>query len=212
LGWNPLVAIIRWILSLLKREHLLRTRYHTSHPHFLWYVGVDALLSITFIVGGLHYFGPVSWVSHEQFALNHSGVIPMPVDKFLDVVTRESEMVFWLGPVKTDNYAINSNIKGEYEIIYFPKGSNPAVKNGQNLTITTYLNRNVYFSAVHPLLVMDIKELVPGSHNTVEYNSITLNSEIVALKNKPEVIVITYPKAQTVQTLIKNANALKRIQ
>jgi hypothetical protein len=206
-----MIAIFRWISRLVKNEHILRARYHRSHPHFLWYLSLDAVISIILIVGGMHFFLPMSWTTHERFAINHPGVIPMPVDKFLDIVSRESEGMYWLGPVKADKYTIDLTKDEGFVITYIPPGTNASNQFQRKFTITTYINRAIYLSEADALLDMNSKKISLPSGNTVEFSEASLDREIVNLKGRPTIVAISYPEAQTARTLIKNADALKLI-
>jgi hypothetical protein len=46
---------------------------------------------------------------------------------------------------------------------------------------------------------------------TVRFNTAAMNYEIVTFKGKPEIVVVNYPTWQLVATLMKNAQALKKI-
>ncbi|HUX65700.1 MAG TPA: hypothetical protein VMV42_01000 [archaeon] len=207
-----MIAIVRWVLRHLEKEHILRTNYHKSHPHFILYLGIDAVLSGILIAGGFHFLGPSSWVAHEKFMLAHPGVIPMPLDDLLDYVNREPESIYWLGPVAGDKYTLH-RAKGDGAVItYFPDGPSPANVNHPKETIETYKNLAAYKTDVHPLMGANSLKFVTSSGATVEFNKGSTYYENVTFKDKPEIVIISYPSSQLATTLIKNANNLKLVR
>jgi len=208
----PVISIIRWILGLINKEHLLVTRYRKSHPHFIFYLGLDAVLSGLLIVGGFHFLGPSTWVAHEKFVLAHPGVIPMPLDNFLDYVSREPESIYWLGSAPGDKYTVDRANGDGAMVTYFPSGSSSANANQPKETIETYKNLAAYATDVHPLMGTNSTKIVTASGTTVEFDEGSMNYENVTFKGKPEIVIISYPASQLAMTLMKSANNLKLVR
>jgi hypothetical protein len=206
-----MIAIIRWVISFIDKEHVLVNRYRKSHPHFIWFLSLEALISGALIVGGLHFFGPTLWTSHEEFMIEHPGVIPMPVDKFLDYVTREAETVYWLGPAKRNSYTIDTSANGMYVVTYIPQDPISSHSGALNMSITTDKNLAVYKKNLHAAIDAGSQKIALENGDTVEFSNDSPNAEVITLSGRPEVITIRYPTMQSANNLIKNADRLKII-
>ena len=75
-----MIYLYRWILKLRKKEHILRTNYHRSHPHFLLFIGLDAVLSFALVFTGFQ----VAY-SHSRLhgPLNHVGAEAVQSDELI---------------------------------------------------------------------------------------------------------------------------------
>ena len=172
-------------------------------------MGLDALLSIGAVTVGLHFFGPAAWSNHEAFMLKYPGVIPAPVHKFLDFVTREHQITYWIGSIKNDLYTFQPSTDGKEVVSYYSGNSKPPYVNIPIITITTYRNSSVYQTATHRLLADTNKQMVIQGGKTIEFDGASMKSEVIRFQNKPVIITIEYQTTQYETDLIVDAENLK---
>lgn len=205
-----MIAIVRWVLGLFNREHLLLSRYRKSHPHFILYLSLDAVLSATIVLAGFQF--AASHTSTDLHAIMRgSGVIAMSSSELIEHAKKNGRPVYWLGPMRQNRYMLIHSQGDIGIIVYLPKGSNPANVNQPKLTIETYKNFAAYATDLHPFLGTNSTKLATTSGITVEFNKASMDYEIVTFRDKPDFVIIHYPMWQLAATLMKNANNLKLV-
>jgi hypothetical protein len=204
LGINdfPLVSI--------KKEESIVFKHNHAHPRFKWYLALDALLTTALIYGGVAYaIQPPSHARTSQ--LEHGGVVAMSSTGLIDHVKSENMISYWLGPISGYTYTPNCVVADAMVVTYLAKNSKIDDPNQANLTVHTYNNLEIYNSMMHPLENANTSIVDTQAGVTVRFNTAAMNYEIVTFKGKPEIVVVNYPTWQLVATLMKNAQALKKI-
>lgn len=205
---RSMIGIVIWILRFTKKEHALVANYRKAHKHFLMFMTVDAFLSFALITTGLHYFGPEAWAAHEKFILKHPGVIPAPVDKFLDYATREREAAFWLGAEPGDLYTYQPSLSGKQTVSYYVRELDSTIANVPTISVTTYRNILVYEENPHITLGTTTKALLSDG-KTVEFDTEFLKRVLVTFKNDPSIVSIEYRDTQSIKLLLADSVNLK---
>lgn len=205
-----MIGIVSWILRFTKKEHALVANYRKTHKHFLTFMAVDAFLSFALITTGLHFFGPEAWAAHEKFMLKHPGVIPAPLDKFLDYVTREKETAFWLGAAPSDLYTYQPSLSGKEIVSYYVRESDSSSANVPTISVTTFRNALVYEENSH-LTLGTTKKAQLSNGETVEFDADSLKGELISFQNDPSIVSIEYLETQSVKHLLVAAANLKRL-
>lgn len=164
-----MIAILRWLQKLAKKENLLRKNYNRSHPHFLLYLGADALISVALVAGGFHYFGPQIWEGHERFMIEHPGIVPAPVDRFLDYMTSEEAGIFWIGPREGCRYTIETVSHRFHRVSYFSTFAVSLAADEPQVTITTYPDRQTFVNDVRSLLGAQTEKRMLSGGNAIEF-------------------------------------------
>lgn len=186
------------------------SNYEKSHPHFLRYIAVDAVVSIALILTGFHFFVSNTALATED--LINSGITVMSVDELIKDVKAGNANVYWLGPIPGYTYTDDDLQFGTNFITYLPPHSDPNNINQLKLTVKTYRNMAVYKGLLHPLMGSNARKIVDANGTSVEFNEAAPEREIVIFKGKPEIVVIRYPTWQPATTLMKNAENLRLIQ
>jgi len=207
-----MLALIRWFHKLAKKEHLLRTNYHRSHPHFLIYLAADAIITVALVSTGFHYFGPQVWKSHEQFMIEHPGIIPAPVDKFFDYMAGEEEgNIFWIGPSQGHRYTVETVNHKFHRISYFSKFAESLAEDQPQLTVTTYVNKKIFTDDVRSLLGVQTEKRMLSGGNTIEFASKSPKSGIISFPTRSEIVAIDFRTIQSKESLLAAAEKLKEI-
>lgn len=178
------------------------SRYRRSHPHFIRNLSLDVVLSLAIGLAGFQF------VSSKILATNPLNTKAMTSDKFIALVKKHKDPVYWLGPMPGNKYSFNQNADDVDIVIYLPKGSSLSNVNQRKMTVKTYKNLAAYRMHIHPL-VDETPEVVTAKGNKVEFSRAIMDLETVTLAGRPEIIVIRYPTMQTKEALIGNADNLK---
>ena len=207
-----MIAVLRWVLKIARKEHTLRTNYHRAHPHFLAYLAVDAVISVALVAGGLHYFGPLVWGSHERFMIEHPGIMPAPVDRFMDYMTGEEEgNIFWIGPSEGHKYTVETVNHRFHRISYFLSNAYSTPKDQPQLTITTYVNNKTFMNDIRPLLGTQTEKRMLSGGNTIEFASKSPKSGIISFPTRSEIVAIDFRTVQSKESLLATAEKLEEI-
>jgi len=206
----PMLAIIRKMLKLIKEDHRLLVNYERSHPHFLWYLGLDALLSVAIILGGYHFVASNSSTAQN---LVHAGGVSLSSGEFINHVKRNDLETYWLGPISSYKYTINHETPGIVDVFYLPKSSDPSTKNLFKYEVKTYENQKTWDAHGHTLLATSNTTTIPITNKIfVKINKGSMKGEIVTFSDKPVIVAMAYPTRQSLQTMIKNAEKLKLVR
>lgn len=205
-----MIAIYRWILGLMKKEHILRTNYHRSHPHFLLYIGLDAVLSFALVFGGIQI--ATSHSSDEQ-KLAHVGAVAIPSDELINLVKKENVDAYWLGPISEYKYTIHHEVSGIADISYLPKVSDQTNMGLFLYEVKTYKNKKVWDARTHTLLATSGTITITTTQGlSIKINPASMKGEIITFGDRSEIVGIAYLTPQSRQAMIKNAESLRPIQ
>jgi len=205
-----MIAVYRWILGLTKKEHILRTNYHRSHPHFLLYMGLDAVLSFALVFGGIQ----IAW-SHSSGAekLVRAGAVIVSDDELINDVKKENVDAYWLGPIPGYRYTINHEVSGIADVLYLPKASEQSNMNLFSYEVKTYINKKAWDAQMHPLLATANTTTIKINNGlSIKINQASMKGEIATFGGQTEIVAIAYPASQSLQMMIKNAESLRRVQ
>lgn len=206
-----MLAFLRWLHVLARKEHVLRTNYHRSHPHFLIYLAADAIITVSLVATGFHYFGPQNWTQHERFMLNHPGIVPAPVDKFLDYMTREEEGIFWIGPREGNKYTVETVNHKFHRISYFLKNAYSTPLDQPQLTVTTYINQRTFLQDVRILLGSQTEKRLLSGGNTIEFVAKSPKSAVITFPTRSQIVAIDFQTTESKEALLAAADKLKEI-
>jgi hypothetical protein len=175
--------------------------------------GFGRLLLIGAVVSSLVIFTGLQVAqSHAPAAVNEvavsSGVQPMSAAELVQLINAENRTVYWLNSRQGDSYTKSSSVNGIDQVFYQPEGANVSNLNPFDVNVGTYKDYSTYDAQPHPLLGGNGRTTTLTSGATVTYNSASTNQAVVQFPDKPEVVVINYPVAQTVPTIINDAESL----
>ena len=77
-----MLNLVTKIVKLFKKDFQLLANYERSHRHFLWFLVIDALLSVGIVFGGFAIFAEMNSDSQQ---LSHVGTV---VHTSQEIVTR----------------------------------------------------------------------------------------------------------------------------
>jgi len=178
----------------------------------LAYLAVDAVISVAIVAGGLHYFGPLVWGSHERFMIEHPGIMPAPVDRFMDYMTGEEEgNIFWIGPSDAHEYTVETVNHKFHRISYFLSNASSSPKDQPQFTITTYINKETFINDVRSLLGAQTEKRMLSGGNTIEFASKSPRSGIITFPTRSEIVAIDFQTTQPKEHLLAMAEKLEEI-
>ena len=206
-----MVVILRWLLKVARKEHTLWTNYHRAHPHFLIYIAADAIITVSLVATGFHYFGPQDWEGREKFMIEHPGIVPAPVDRFLDYMAREETGIYWIGPQEKSRYTIETVSHVIHRISYFSKFAESLAEDQPQVTVTTYPDQQTFVNDVRPLMGPQTEKRMLSGGNTIEFASKSPNSAIITFPTRSEIVAIDFRTTQSKEYLLAAAEKLKEI-
>lgn len=205
-----LLIFIRWLSKVFKKEQIVFKRYERSHPHFLGYLALDALLSVALIFAGFQIYQ-----SHSSSAerLSHAGDVVMSVGELVDHLKGDGLNGYWLGPIGGDEYTVNHELHGVVDVMYLPKGTEASDDNAFIYEVKTYKNREVWDSHTHPIKsTVNTTTIHVNENISVRINPSSMKGAIATFGDKPVIVAIAYPKAQTLDNVIEDVESPKLIR
>lgn len=205
---TQMMAVIRFIYDFLRKEELVAFSFIRKHPRRNWLIAVDALLTVSIVLGGVAYASQSS-KDATSVELMRVGAMPMTASEFVEHVHADGGKEYWLG--KMEGFGISSDERQENVrfLSYVRNGSDPRDLRGHEITIVTYrssidLDGSHQFS---PGVVPSIS--VTASGRIVQYDKTSMMNEVVSIIGNSNKVSIHYQEAQSLETLLDNAMALR---
>lgn len=186
--------------------------YQRRQPQRLWYLGIDALLSI-FLVMGIFQFSQSHLGDglHER-QLEHAGAIAMSSARIIEHIRYEGRSAYWLGPQNMAKYATDDMLPQVLTIIYLPSGVNLFASDEPKMTVRTFDDLATFEKVGHVYLDPDsTSHVLSKGGNTVIFDARNMTSEIVLRSNIPEIIEINYTHTLTEEEMLTNADSLRLV-
>lgn len=204
-----MLIIIRWILKVFKKEHDLLARYERSHPHFLRYVGIDAVLSVVLIFAGFHFVVDDSRAKE----LVHSGAVLMSSEELVSHIQKEHVDAYWLGAAFGYRYTLNHEILGVVDIFYWPEATGNSDAKHFLYEIKTYKSQKIWDAHTHPILAIANTTTIAVKRGlSIRINRSSMKGVIATFANKREILAIAYPVPQPLESMIKNVESLTLVR
>lgn len=205
-----MVATLRRLARLIKKDIRLLANYERSHPHFFLYLAIDGFLSVVLILAGFHFVAPNSALWQK---LTHTGAVGMTSTEFVNHVKQDGVEAYWLGPVSGYVYTINHQVAGIADVFYLPNRTDPSDKQAFLYEVKTYKNQRVWDAHTHTILAStNTQTIVVSKVLSIRINPSSMKGLIATYSNKPEIVAMAFPKAQSLQDMIQHTKTLKLIQ
>lgn len=120
-----MIALIRVFLRFLEKEHLLVSRYSKSHPHFYWYLSLDAIISIAIAYGGFQLYASQTSTSTSDASMTHVGAVALSTKGMTQHVRQSQHVAYWFGPKDQFKYSPICIVEGVMTVTYIPPGPAP---------------------------------------------------------------------------------------
>jgi hypothetical protein len=193
------------------KEEKTFVKYDRVHPHFKWYLGLDALgsvLLVSFVLVPVTY-GAGS-VQHNLAM--RSGAVAMSADQLTKLIKQENLTAYWLGPISGSKYSLVTTHTGKIIITYLSNGDGIANLHQSNMVIAT-VNDKANTSA----LITDNQELNNANDlvvtgNIFSYNKDNLDHMTVQFRAEKTRVMIFYPGPRSLLSLETDAEGLELIQ
>lgn len=187
--------------------------YQRSRSHFLWYIGIDALLSISLVVGVFQFTESRLGDGRHEIELEHAGAIAMTPTQIIDHLRHEGRRAYWLGPQVGAKYATDDMAPHQLTITYLPRGADLYAPNEPKMTIQTFDGSESFQKVRHVYRNSETtKRVVTAGGNTVVFDPKDMKSEIVSRQDSPMIVVINYTYELNQNGLLSKADSLIPIQ
>lgn len=205
-----MLSLFGRVVQFFKKDFEFLTKYERSHPHFFWYLGLDALVSVALIFGGYSVYSNMTTDRHE---LKHVGAEVMSSEEIIEHAHENNVLAYWLGSTQGYEYTMDHSKSGIADIFYWQKGSYHLGKTQFLYEIKTYKNQQTWNSRGHTLLASAGTETVTVNEDvTIRINPKSMRGVIVTFISKPEIVALAYPVPQNLQEMVKNVESLKLVE
>ncbi|MBI3428597.1 MAG: hypothetical protein HY050_00765 [Actinobacteria bacterium] len=205
-----MMALVRLIYDFFRKEELRAFDYIRKHPRAKWIIGLDAILSISLVFSGFTYASQSS--KNEMSAeLKRVGAVAMSPTEFVNHVRREGNREYWLGEIPGFDIAAHVDLAGVSSLSYVKRGSDPHDLDRPKITVVTYTG-SINRTGIHQFGTwLEPTTSVTASGLVVKYDLSVMMDQIVAINGTTNIVSIHYPTAQTLQTFMENAAALRLV-
>ena len=205
-----MMAMVRFVYDFLRKEELMAFDYIRKHPRAKWLIFLDAIVTLSLVFGGFAYASQSSR-SDTSAALMRVGAVAMTSSQFIDHVRTGGGKVYWLGDISGSGISSNESQRNIVSVTYAKTGSNSGNLGRHEITIVTHRNSNEIKGEVQSGTSLQPDSSVTASGLVVAYNKNSMMDEVVSMNGTFNVVSIHYPAAQTFETLMGNAMALRLV-
>ena len=184
-------------------------RYDRFHPHFKWFLGIDALVSIL-LVTGLFMFMTNGSNSARGLLIQSSGAAVLTSDQLTKFVKEEKIVAYWLGPISGSKYTIVTTTSGKTTISYLSGGQGIERADQRNLIIETITGTHKS-ALILPTERVDTATDFTVTGNTFSYNKLKLDQMSVRVNAVKKDVLVYYPTLRSPLTMQTDAEALELI-
>lgn len=205
-----MLAFLGWLVKLVKKDLQLLANYERKHPHFFWYLGVDALLSVALVFGGYSLYVEMTSDSHS---LEHVGAKTLTSEGLVEHAHENNVLAYWLGPIPGYEYTMDHSESDVADIFYWKNGTQPLDTKLFLYEVKTYRNQKAWDSRSHTFLATTNTETIKVNKDlTIRINPTSMRGVIATFISKPEIVALAYPAPQKLQDMIKNVESLRLVQ
>jgi hypothetical protein len=207
-----MMALIRFIFDFLKKEELVVLHYIRQHPRRNWLIALDALITISLVFGGVAYASQSSKNATSR-ELMRIGAMPMTASAFMEHAREHANSghgrEYWLGIRKGFGISSDERAADVHFVSYVKDSSEPSDLRGREITIGTYQSSIDIEGLDQFSARVKLSTSVTASGLIVQYDKAAMTDEIVSMDSNSSKVSIHYLVAQSLQTLMDNAMALR---
>ena len=204
------LTLIDRMVKLFKKDFQLLSNYERNHPHFFWYLGIDAILSVVIIIGGYSLYTNMTTDRHE---LKHAGAEVMASQEVVEHAIENNVLGYWLGSIHGCEYTLNHVESDVADLFYWRRGTFDFRGKVFLYEVKTYRNQKAWDSRAHNFKAMTNTQTIRVNEDlTIRINPTSMRGVIATFVSKPEIVALAYPVPQKLQNMIKNVEGLRQIQ
>ncbi len=205
-----MLNLVALIVKLFKKDFQLLANYERSHRHFLWFLVIDALLSVGIVFGGFAIFAEMNSDSQQ---LSHVGAVVHTAKEIVTRIVDENLDAYWLGDIPGSEYILNHRALGIVELFYWRQGSFNVKGKQYVYRVKTYKDERAWDSTVHILIsTANSSTLQISKKIFITMDKTSMNRVIVRFANSPAIVTLLYPLPQSLQAIERNVQSLRPIK
>ncbi len=207
---DNLLGVLRLLLKMFKKEQEFLSRFQRSNPHAILYLALDAVISVTVVLGGYQLFWSHSSSIESKEQMEVSAVSS---DALISLATREKMDAYWLGPVSAHTYTLNDQQRGIVDIFYWPASTGSRDAKNFLYEVKTYKDRKTWDAHTHTILaVANTSTISVKKGVSIKINRASMKGVIATFADRKEILAIAYPVPQTLDSMIKNVESLRLVR
>lgn len=210
-----MLATLRMIKNLRDREHFLRTRYQKDHPHFLAYLALDAIVTVLLVTSIYSALVGNGIFAHESHALVDLGAAPISLNEVKKQGLDHHVQFYWVGPMGSGKYSTEVSDQERITLHYLLASanvSNVTQAKEHLLSVVSYPSLRSYDDSVQgPLYQSSDIHATNDRGDLVTYNKDNLDEIAVTLVDTSAVVVLKYPRNQTIDQLLRDSERVTPI-
>jgi hypothetical protein len=208
-GHGRLLAIFRMLRNLRDKEHYLRTRYQKEHPHFYLYLALDAILTViisTSLYSVAFGNGILDREPHIQVDL---GSVPIDLTQVKEQARDHKVTFYWIGEAKSKRYTTVLTDSESVALNYLTDSRSDSGNHNRILTVVTYPSEESFRNNPKgPLLATQDISATNARGDRISYNLSELTRIEVMLSADPSVVILEYPREQSVEQLLADSEKI----
>ena len=204
-----MLTIFRILRNFSKKEHEAFTRYGLEHPHFLLFLGLDAVLSVVLVGGGYAFATNEDLSKSERHQLVDSGGVVLTLDEVRLQTRTHSLTFYWVGDLGMNKYSTNVVNPDNVTMTYIEDNPSKPEYSKSFFVIQTYPDKERFDRALRgPVTTTANMKSINSRGDVVTFNQSDLHRAIVTLANSSKIIVLKYSEPQDERSFISDSEKL----
>lgn len=204
-----MLTIFRFLQNFSKKEHEAFTRYGREHPHFLLFLGLDAVLSVVLVGGGYAYVANDNSSKSEAHRVLESGGGKSTLDEVKLHMRKHGLSLYWLGSKGTKKFAVDVANSNSATLIYLEDSSSKPKFSDPILIVETFQNKKDFDRMLRgPVMTTLEVRSINSRGDLVTFNRSDLSRAVVTLAKSSKLIVLKYSEPQEESNLISDSEKL----
>lgn len=204
-----MLLLFRYFKNLRDREHFLRTRYRSEHPHFFLYLALDAIVTVAIVTGGYAIASTHDVTNRNSSILRELGLISLSAYSFKEEIRDRGIPAYWVGPGEGSRYAATFPNASTVEVKYTSGNSSSAHVVDPMIIVTTYNNPNDHaLTTKGPIHAVPNITKLNALGAQITYNPSHLAHVVVNVSGSEKLVLLRFAVPQTESALVAETEKL----
>ena len=204
-----MLSVVRLLIRLKAKEHILRTNYHRQHPHFPTYLAIDAILSVSLVLGLGQLSSTLASAKVQVETLTQAGAKVLSAQELIDHVPLPMHQGnrYWLGAFSGARYTTNCITPGVLKVSYLASGQALENRSTPMISITAYESQNILATEIHRPREYKERVFVNARGDALSFGD-SMQKMRIARSNSEDIVVIDYAISQPLAGMVLDSERL----